>query len=258
MFSVPIPSTALWNVWRLIRGPIDSILLLFHGASRMSGSISAAVAFFIIIPAVIFWVLQPLGLVSHEKSIEYVYAFWVFLVLAITFFKPSQYALTGYTKKGVGCVVERMPDLYLCTKRTLTVLQSCLQRAEDDTKSRLITIKWIAGAAFALGLYLGKKGFDLKDGSLISSALLPLTIAAFIAGFIAIHARGTMAVYGLAYAIIYQLEAQFETQQKSRLTRTRWLVRQPIRSTIASVTTTLKQYIFWQILIRSDLRFSSM
>jgi type IV secretory pathway VirB6-like protein len=73
---------------------------------------------------------------------------------------------------------------------------------------------------------MGQKGLDLKDGNLISYALFPLTIAAFIAVLIAVHARGTIAVYGLAYAIIHQLQAQLNTRPKKLAVRTRWLVRQ--------------------------------
>jgi hypothetical protein len=193
----------------------------------MSGSAGPAIAFFIIIPAFISWVLKPLGLVSPEKSTDYVYAFWGLLALAITFAKPSRYALTGYSRKDVKCVVDRIPDIYSCTKATLTALQSCLQRAEDDTKARLTTIKWVAGAAFALAVFLGQKGFDLKDESLISYALTPLIIAAFMAGLIAIHARGTIAVYGLAYAIVHQLEIHCDARPMKHVTRTHWLVRQP-------------------------------
>jgi hypothetical protein len=193
----------------------------------MSGSVGPAIAFLIIIPAFISWVLKPLGLVSPEKSMDYVYVFWGLIAMAITFAKPSRYALTGYNRKDVKRVVDRMPDLYSCIKGTLTALQSCLQRAEEDTKARLTTIKWVAGAAFALALYLGQKGFDLKDGTLISYALLPLIIAAFITGLIAIHARGTIAVYGLAYAVVHQLEVHFDARPKKHVAHTRWLVRQP-------------------------------
>lgn len=193
----------------------------------MSGSIGSAIAFFIIIPAFISWILKPLGLVSPEKSMDYVYALWGLLVVVITFAKPSRYALTGYMRSDVNRVVDRMPDLNACAKGALTALQGCLQRAEEDTKSRVTTIKWVAGAAFALALYLGQKGFDLKEGSLISYALLPLFFAAFIAGLVAIHARGTIAVYGLAYAVIHQLEVKFDTRPKKHVARTRWLVRQP-------------------------------
>jgi hypothetical protein len=191
----------------------------------MSGSVGPAIAFFIVIPAFIGGVLKPLGLVSPEKYMDYVYAVWGLLAVAITFAKPSRYALTGYNRKDVSRVVERMPDLYSCMKETLPALQSCLQRAEDDTKARLTTIKWAAGTVFALAVYLGQKGFDLKDGSLISYALLPLSIAAFIACLIAVHARGAIAVYGLAYAIVHQLEVQFDLRPKKHKAHTRWLVR---------------------------------
>lgn len=193
----------------------------------MSGSLGPAIVFFLIVPVILGGVLKPLGLVAPEKYMSYVYAVWGLLAVAITFAKPSRYALTGYSRKDVNRVLERIPDLNSCTKETLPALQSCLQRAEEDTKARLTTIKWAAGTVFALALYIGQKGFDLKDGNLISSALFPLTIAAFIAVLIAFHARGTIAVYGLAYAIIHQLQSQLDMRPKKIGVRTRWLVRQP-------------------------------
>lgn len=227
LLNKPVPPTALGSVWRWMRGLIDPLFLIFHGASRMSGSFGLAIAFFIFIPALINWALKPIGLVSSENSMEYIYIFWGFLAMAITFAMPSRYALTGYNRKDVTLVIERIPDLYSCTKGTLTALQSCLQRAEEDTKTRLITTKWVGGAVFALAIYLGQKGFDLKDGSLIGYAFLPLIIAAFITGLIAIHARGTIAVYGLAYVIVHQLEGRLDTRPKKHVVHTRWLVRKP-------------------------------
>lgn len=138
----------------------------------MSGSISVAISIFVFSTAMIVWVLKPLGIVLPEKTMEYVYAAWGLLAIAITFAIPSRYALTGYTQKDVIQVVERLPDLLSsCSKNTLPAIQSCLQRDEEDTKARLTTIKWVAGITAAIAVYLGQKGLDAKDGGLISYAL---------------------------------------------------------------------------------------
>lgn len=187
----------------------------------MSGSVGTAVSLSILIPLLFVLVSEPVGFLSPEKSKSYIYAFWVLLALSITFSKPSRYALTGYSRKDVNSVIERMPDLYTCSLHLLPALQNCLQRAEEDTKARLTTTKWVGGSAFALALLLGQKGLDLKDGTVLSYALFPFFTAILIAGFIAVHARGAVAVYGLAYAVVHKLEARQSTLQQSRLPRTR-------------------------------------
>ena len=89
----------------------------------------------------------------------------------------------------------------------------------------MTTIKWVAGITFAIAVYLGQKGLDAKDGGLISYALLPLILAACIAGFVAVHTRGTVAVYGLGFAVVHQFEINFGTCIKIPSLRARWLVR---------------------------------
>jgi hypothetical protein len=216
LLSSPLPSTTFWCLWGWIRSSIEPLTLAFHGASRMTGSFGLALGFAALIPIVFIWLLQPLGLIAAEKTQGYINALWMLLALTITFSKPSRYALTGYTAKDVSLVIGRVPELYQCNREHFPALQQCLQRAEDDTKARLTAIKWVAGSVFALALLVGQKGFDLKDGDLLGYALLPLAIAIFMAGFIAVHARGTVAVYGLAQAVIHQLEAQQASRQQQR------------------------------------------
>ena len=172
-----------------MRSLIDPLTLAFHGASRMAGSFGQAQGFTVLIPMVLIWLQQPLGLISTEKTHDYVYVLLTLLALMITFPKPSRYALTGYSAKNVSRVIGRIPEVYTCNLQSISALQQCLQRAEDDTKARLTAIKWVAGWVFALALLVGQKGFDLKDGTMLGYALLPLGIAIFMAGFIAVHAR---------------------------------------------------------------------
>jgi hypothetical protein len=191
----------------------------------MSGSVGKAIVFSLAIPAIIFWVLKPMGLISPEGASPYTYAGWLLLGMAIAFSKPSRYALTGYSRKDVDRVTARMPDIRLCTKEKVSAIQGCIQRAEEETKSRLTPIKWLAGTAFAVAIYLAQKGIDLKSGEMVGYAFFPLVIAAFIAGCVAIHARGTSAVYGLAYAALHYLEIELDLPKATCAKRTRWLVR---------------------------------
>jgi len=129
--------------------------------------------------------------------------------------------LTGYNSKQVSQVLDRMPELHSREREFSPAVQSCLLRAEEDTKARATTIKGVAGSTFALALLLGQKGGDLKDGNILAYALMPLVAALTVAGFIAVHARGTVAVYGLAHAVIYKLEAQALSRQQSQALRKR-------------------------------------
>lgn len=191
----------------------------------MSGTAGTVIVFSIAIPAVIFGVLKPIGLLPHEQALPYTYAGWILMGMAIAFSKPSRYALTGYSRKDAGRVIARMPNLHLCTKETISAVQGCIQRAEEETKSRLTTIKWLAGTSFAVAIYLAQKGVDLKSGEMVGYAFYPLTIAGFIAGCVAIHARGVSAVYGLAYATLHYSEMELSLQKAACVKRTRWLVR---------------------------------
>jgi hypothetical protein len=219
LLSSPLPSTSFWRLWGWMRSSIDPLTLAFHGASRMAGSFGMTLGFTVLTQIVLIWLLQPLGLISTEKIQSYTHALWMLLALTISFSKPSRYALTGYTAKDVSRVIGRMPEAYPCKREHFPALQQCLQRAEDDTKARMAAIKWVAGAVFALALLVGQKGFDLKDGTVLGYALLPLGIAIFMAGFIAVHARGTVAVYGLAHAVMHQLEAQQASRQQEHVLR---------------------------------------
>ncbi len=186
----------------------------------MSGSVGTAAGLFVLIP-LIAWVIQSFGLTSPEQTKNYIYVSWTLLAIVITFSKPSRYALTGYSSKNVSRVLERMPELHSCRRELFPSVQSCLLRAEEDTKARLTTIKWVAGSAFALALLMGQKGLELKDGDIVAYAVLPLVAALFIAGFIAVHVRATVAVYGLAHAVIHKLEAQVILRQQRQVLRQR-------------------------------------
>lgn len=220
VLSDPLPSTLFWRSWGWARGLVEPILLVFHGASRMSGSAVTAASLFILIP-LIAWALFSLGLISLEKAKNYVGAAWILLAIVITYSKPSRYALTGYNSKQVSQVLDRMPELHSREREFFPAVQSCLLRAEEDTKARATTIKWVAGSTFALALLLGQKGVDLKDGNILAYALMSLVAALTVAGFIAVHARGTVAVYGLAHAVIHKLEAQALSRQQSQALRKR-------------------------------------
>jgi hypothetical protein len=192
-----LEATALQNgespsefVENSVRNAVAFRRVVFHGASRMAGSFGIAMGFTVLIPLLIIGLLQPLGFISAEKTKDYIYVLWMLLALTITFSKPSRYALTGYSAKDVRRVIERMSDRPLGHRDHFPALLNCLQRAEEDTKARLTTIKWVAGSVFAFALLVGQKGFDLKDGNIMGYALLPLVIAIFMAGFIAFHARG--------------------------------------------------------------------
>jgi hypothetical protein len=192
----------------------------------MATSIFTAVGLFVLIPA-IFWALQFLGLISPEPAKTYTFAWLLILAIVITFSNPSRYALTGYTPRDVDQVLDRMAALHACGRELFPAIQSCLARAEEDTRARLTSTKWVAGSVFALALFLGQKGLDLKDGDILGYALLPLVIALLIAGFIAVHARGTVAVYGLAHAVIHKLEAQVFFRQQSQAVRKRHRINAP-------------------------------
>jgi CDP-diglyceride synthetase len=226
LLSSPLPSTPFGRSILWLREVFDALLLNFHGASRMAGSAGVAIAISLAIPAFFLGLLQPLGFMSNDKARSYIYAGWMLLAVAIAFSKPSRYALTGYNQKNVARILERMPDLCSCSSKNLSAIQSCLQRAEDETKSRITTLKWTAGTCFAVAVYLAQQGFNSQNNELFGSASVPLVFSAFIAGFIAIHARGTTAVYGLAYAVVHCLDIGAAAPKTRQANRTRWLRRQ--------------------------------
>ena len=233
----PVPSTPsrFRRVLSWAREVVGPLLLVSHGASRMATSIYTAVALFVLIPA-IFWALQFLGLILPEPAKTYTFAWWLILAIVITFSNPSRYALTGYTPRDVDQVLDRMAAFNAYDRQLFPAIQSCLARAEEDTKARLTTTKWVAGSVFALALFLGEKGLDLKDGDILGYAMVSLVIALLIAGFIAMHARGTVAVYGLAHAVIHKLDAQVIFRQQNQASRTRRQTRAAGRRSVDQVT----------------------
>jgi hypothetical protein len=226
LMSSPLPPTKLGRAIRWLREVFDSLQLNFHGASRMASSAGIALAISFAIPAVLLGMIQPLGFISRDEAQSYVYAGWMLLAVAIAFSKPSRYALTGYSPKNVQAVLNRMDNFHPHSSKSMSAIQSCLQRAEDDTKSRLSTLKWTAGTFFAFAVYLAQQGFTSRNNEMLSSSFIPLVFSAFVAMFIAVHARGTSAVYGLAYAVVHCLEIGAPEQKKHLVSRTRWLSRQ--------------------------------
>jgi hypothetical protein len=224
LFNGPESKSPFWRKIRYLFEPFDALFLTFHGSSRMMSSVQLAAFYAILILVMIAWVLKPLGFVSPENVNSYIYAGFALLAIAITFARPSRYAMTGYDQKNVARVLERMPDSDTCTKESLAAIHNCLKRAEDETNARVTTVKWVAGIPFAIALYMVQKGIEPKFEFLFSYALLPLILALFIAGFISCHSRATFAVYGLAFSVVDQLQIKLERCSKRSSERRRWLV----------------------------------
>jgi hypothetical protein len=223
LFGAVPPPTWVGRTFHRFRDVFDALLLNVHGASLMGGSLVSIIMMAIAIPMITLGLLQSVGFLSHKDAQGYTYAGWLFLSIAIAFSKPSRYALNGYTRKNAERVIERMPGLKLAAERSLSAIQDCLHRAEKETGARINTIKWTAGTSLAVAIYLAQKGFDLQNSELLGSAFVPLLIAAFIAGFIALHTRGATAVYGLAYAVVHSLEIEGEMRKELPTKRNRWL-----------------------------------
>lgn len=220
----PKSESRFWRVIRYLFEPFDALFLIFYGASRMMGSVGFAVLYAILIMLIIALVLKPLGFISPENVKIHIYSGLSVLAIAITFSRPSRYAMTGYEQKNVARVLVRMTNSEACTKESIAAIHNCLKRAEDETNARLTTVKWVAGIPFAIALYMAQKAIEPTFEYLLSYALLPFIVALFIAGSIACHSRATHAVYGLAFAVTDQIELQLEQTSKNRLLRSRWLV----------------------------------
>jgi hypothetical protein len=221
--SSKLPATKMGKTIRWLREVLDSFLLNIHGASLMGTSVGITIMMSIAIPLVTFGLLRSTGLISPKQAQDYTYAGLLLVIIAIAFSKPSRYALIGYSPRNVRGVMDRLPDLRSSSAETLSAMQDCLRRAEKETEARLNTIKWTAGSGLAVAIYLAQKGFDMQNGEMLSYAVLTLFYAAFIAAFIAFHARGATAVYGVAYAVVHCLQIEMEVTKTSPVRRTRWL-----------------------------------
>jgi hypothetical protein len=67
-------------------------------------------------------------------------------------------------------------------------------------------LKCAVGIGWALTAYLGQRGFEARDGTLLGMALMPLLITAFALALVTNYGLGVSAVFSLAKALLAQRE----------------------------------------------------
>ena len=156
----------------------------------------------LIAAALAYLVLAPLGWFAPRSIDGYFYAFCVIGTLSLVLGRPSALGLPDVS--GVALEAERMrwPDSEELSDSERVTAQFFVDLAAVAAQRRVVALWWVTGATWALSAYLVQKGFEGKDGSLLSYAVGPTLVSVMIAGLTAAYARSVNHVYALAHALL--------------------------------------------------------
>ncbi len=184
------------------RRVFDPLFLIAYGAGRTSVTFWTGMACFITVPLILYVLVKPLHIAGDDQLAAWLYVLWFFVLVALSFGKPSAYVLSGYSSQQVRDVcsrsswnVDRRPEF-------AAQVAACLTRAETETNARLTAIRWVIGAITAAAAYLVKRGIDAKDAEWLGYALVPGLLAGLLALLLSMYARAAVSVYGLAHAAV--------------------------------------------------------
>lgn len=209
--SPTTPRSAPLRSWS--RHVLDPLSLMLHGARRMATSFWIGVAFLVLVPLVLYGIVEPLKVAADKQLSAWMYAIWFYAFVGLLFAKPSSYALSGYSSAQAREVANRMSWDADQAGELAYHVATCLSRAELETNNRLTSIRWLAGAALAIAAYMAKHGVDTSDGNLLVLSVLPLISAGIVAGLVSTYSRAVMSLYGLAQSAL-QLKALRNTKRK--------------------------------------------
>jgi hypothetical protein len=119
---------------------------------------------------------------------------------------PSAIGFTAYSTQKLRKAYERLGGLASVPRDAIEPFTKLLDRAEQQAAQRLSSLKWMIGAAWAVVVYLGQRGFEAKSGDLLGLALGPRLLTVLSLGFSASYGWGVNAVFGLARALLAQRE----------------------------------------------------
>lgn len=159
---------------------------------------------FVLFAAVLSYaVLKPLGWVALQSIDGYFYAACVIATLCLVLGRPSALGLPDANGIALRAARLRWPESGELSDSERAAAQFLLNLAASASQRRVVSLWWVTGVTWALSAYLLQKGFEARDGSLLSYALLPTVVAVTSAGLTAAYARSVNHVHALAHALLF-------------------------------------------------------
>ncbi|HSV68909.1 MAG TPA: hypothetical protein VLI72_02265 [Methylibium sp.] len=185
--------------WSALGSPVA---LVVHGATQVRRRTVVAIGLLALAGLVINGTLTP---IIGEALLRQLNAGWAMLtIFALLLPSPTSIGFGAYTDAELQRAYGRLGGLATVPMGALEAYRVLLCRAEQRATQRLSALKWAMGAAWAVVIYFGQRGFETKDGQLLGWALLPLLVTVFSLAFVTCYGRGVNAVYALAEAVLAQ------------------------------------------------------
>jgi hypothetical protein len=183
---------------------------------------------FLLAAAVLFYlVVKPLGWFAPQSIDGYFYAVSLIATLCLILGRPSALGLPNVNGHALSAARMRWPEPGELSDSERAAAQFLVNLAGTASQRRVVALWWVTGATWALSAYLLEKGFEARDGSLLSYALAPTLVSLLIAGLTSAYGRSVNHVHALAHALLLpapkMLHASADARRRirSRLTRKR-------------------------------------
>lgn len=201
---------------------------LVAAAATPSFTAFACWVLFVLAAAVLcYLVAKPLGWIAPQSIDSYFYAVCVIATLCLIFGRPSTLGLPNVNGHALSAARIRWPESVELSESERTAAQFLVNLAANASQRRVVALWWVTGATWALSAYLFQKGFESRDGSLLSYALAPTLVSLAIAGLTSAYARSVNHVHVLAHALLLpapkklHVSADARRRLRSRLPRNR-------------------------------------
>lgn len=150
-----------------------------------------------------YLVVKPLGWFAAQSIDGYFYGICVIATLCLILSRPSALGLPNLNGGALGAARMRWPESGELSDSERAAAQFYVNLAASASQRRVVALWWVTGATWALSAYLFQKGFEDRDGSLLSYAMAPTLVSLVIAGLTAAYARSVNHVHALAHALLF-------------------------------------------------------
>jgi hypothetical protein len=192
--------------WLAIFSALAAPLALLSLGSRLVRRKTVVAMIVLAAAAALFnFLVQPTFALDASWQSQVNAALLMMFVAAIFLPTPSGFGFGSYTHDDLRRAYARIKCDVSIPSTSIDEHRLLLSRAEHRSRQRVSALQWMLGAAWAIVLYFGQRGFETKDADLVSMAIGPALPIVLLLGVLVCYQRGLGAVYGLAHALLTQL-----------------------------------------------------
>lgn len=192
-------SQAESKAWSELTIPVELVLT----AATPSAAAFACWMLLVLIAATLsYLIVKPLGWFEPQSIDGYFYAMCLIAGLCLIFGRPSALGFPEGSGSTLRAARMRWPESEELSEQERAPAQFLLNLAAGASQRRVAALWWVTGATWALSAFLVQRGFESRDGSLLSYALAPALVSLFIGSLTAAYARSVNHVHALAHALL--------------------------------------------------------